>query len=256
MKAYEDLKEIYTGKRALYNHITLFSLLGIMVIFLNNLFAVWGSSLFIDLFAVPPSSTMELWVALLGGFMISIYLFGYSYQYIHSLFKRDECSLLEFTFEPFGTFFRVFPMFFLWQNYVILFSILGTVTFLSFKNNILLYLFAGLMLALMPFVQMVLISFSSRFKYRLKFFYPWLVLDYVDKTLGDVCILFLQIVLLALVPSAIISMLVIGSTYIEHEVYQYAIELACLCFGIYCLLIFKYVFSVGLVRIVKEKLIP
>ena len=256
MKAYEDLKEIYTGKRALYNHITFFSLLGIMVIFLNNLFAVWGSSLYIDLFAVPPSSTMGLWVALLGGFLIAVYLFGYSYQYIHSLFKREDCSLLEFTFEPFGTFFRVFPMFFLWQNYITLLSIFGTLIILSFRNYILLYVFAALIVAIMPFVQMVLISFSSRFKYRFKFFYPWLILQYINKTLGDVCVLFLQIVLLALVPSVIITMLIIGSTYIEHEVYQYAIELACLCFGIYCLAIFKYVFSVGLVRIVKEKLMP
>ena len=92
MKAYNDLKEIYTGKRALYNHITFFSLLGIMVIFLNNLFAVWGSSLYIDLFAVPPSSTMGLWVALLGGFLIAVYLFGYSYQYISRQSEHKEAG--------------------------------------------------------------------------------------------------------------------------------------------------------------------
>ena len=110
-------------------------MLGIMVIFLNNLAASWGSSLYIDIFAIPPSSTFELWVALLGGGLIALYLFGYSYQYAHSLFKRDECSLLEFEFIPFGTFFKVFPMFFLWQNYVILSTVVLTLIIFFIKRN-------------------------------------------------------------------------------------------------------------------------
>lgn len=256
METYKYLKELYTGKRAIYNHITLFSLLGIMVIFLNNLSAVFGSSLYIDLFAIPPSSSFELWVAVLGGCLAAIYLFGYSYQYIHSLFKRDDRSLLEFDFTPFATFFKVFPMFFLWQNYLTLLTILGVLIILAIDNYPLLCIFTGLMVSIMPFVHMVLISFCSRFKYRFKFFYPWIIFQYMDKTLGDVCILFLQTVLLGLVPAAIITMLVIGSTYVENEVYQYGIELACLCFGIYSLAILKYVFSAGLVRAVKEKLMP
>lgn len=256
MEAYNYLKEIYTGKRAIYNHITLFSLLGIMVIFLNNLSASWGSSLYIDLFAIPPSTTFELWIAVVGGFLVAAYLFGYAYQYIHSLFKRDECSLLEFDFVPFGTFFKLFPMFFLWQNYIILISIFGVLLILSFNIHMLLYVFAGIILAILPFVHMILISFCSRFKYRIRFFYIWLVFQYIDKTLGDVCFLFLQVLLLALVPAAVIGALVIGSTYIEHEVYQYGIELASLCLGVYSFAVLKLVFSVGLVRIVKEKLMP
>ena len=256
MEAFNYLKEIYTGKRALYNHITLFALLGIMVIFLNNLLAVWGSSLYIDLFAIPPSSTMELWVALIGGFSIAVYLFGYSYQYINSLFKTEECSLIEFSFTPFGTFFKVFPMFFLWQNYVVLLTIFVSLLLLSIGNVILLYIFFAIIVALMPFIQMVLITFCSRFKYRIKFFYPWLILQYMEKTLSDVIKLFAQVVLLAVIPAFLIAGLVVVSFYIEHEVYQYAIELACLCLGIYTFAILKLVFSVGLVKVVKEKLMP
>lgn len=256
MEAYNYLKEIYSGKRAIYNHITLFSLLGIMVIFLNNLSASWGSSLYIDIFAIPPASSFELWVALLGGFLTALYLFGYSYQYVNSLFKREECSLIEFTFEPFGTFFRVFPMFFLWQNYVTLVAVVGSLIILAFDNLVMLYIFTAIILLFLPFVHMVLINFSSRFKYRLKFFYPWTVLQYFDKTFSSVVYLFSQVLLLALVPITMITCLVLVSMQIEHEVYQYAIELACLCFGIYSFAVLKYVFSVGLVRIIKEKLMP
>ena len=78
----------------------------------------------------------------------------------------------------------------------------------------------------------------------------------MSKTLSDVCILFLQVLLLAIVPAAVISVFVIGSTHIEHEVYQYGIELASLCLGVYSLAVLKLVFSVGLVRIVKAKLMP
>lgn len=256
MEAYNYLKQLYSGKRAIFNHITLFSLLGIMVIFLNNLSASWGSSLYLDLFAIPPSTSFELWIAVVGGFLTAAYLFGYSYQYIHSLFKRDECSLLEFDFTPFGTFFKVFPMFFLWQNYLTLIAMFGCLIILSFDNLILLGIFAAVLILMMPFVHMVLISFCSRFKYRIKYFYIWLIFQYMNKTSENVSSLLLQILLLALVPAVIITALVIGSTYIEHEVYQYAIELIALCFGVYSLAILKYVFSVGLVKIVKEKLMP
>lgn len=256
MEAYNYLKQLYSGKRAIFNHITLFSLLGIMVIFLNNLSASWGSSLYLDLFAIPPSTSFELWIAVVGGFLTAAYLFGYSYQYIHSLFKRDECSLLEFDFTPFGTFFKVFPMFFLWQNYLTLIAMFGCLIILSFDNLILLGIFAGVLILMMPFVHMVLISFCSRFKYRIKYFYIWLIFQYMNKTSENVGSLLLQILLLALVPAVIITALVIGSTYIEHEVYQYAIELIALCFGVYSFAILKYVFSVGLVKIVKEKLMP
>ena len=256
MEAYNYLKQLYSGKRAIFNHITLFSLLGIMVIFLNNLSASWGSSLYLDLFAIPPSTSFELWIAVVGGFLTAAYLFGYSYQYIHSLFKREECSLLEFDFTPFGTFFKVFPMFFLWQNYLTLIAMFGCLIILSFDNLILLGIFAGVLILMMPFVHMVLISFCSRFKYIIKYFYIWLIFQYMNKTSENVSSLLLQILLLALVPAVIITALVIGSTYIEHEVYQYAIELIALCFGVYSLAILKYVFSVGLVKIVKENLMP
>lgn len=256
MEAYNYLKEIYSGKRAIYNHITLFSLLGIMVIFLNNLSASWGSSLYIDIFAIPPSSSFELWVALFGGFFTALYLFGYGYQYVNSLFKRDDRSLLEFTFQPFGTFFRVFPMFFLWQNYITLFAVFGTLIILAFNNLVILYVFGAIITMFLPFVHMVLITFSARFKYRVRFFYPWIVLQYFDKTFSDVVCLFLQVLLLALVPIAIITTLVITSMQIEHEVYQYAIELASLCFGVYSFAVLKLVFSAGLVRIIKEKIMP
>ena len=256
MELYNYLKELYSGKNAIFNHITLFSLLGIMIIFLNNLFAIYGSSIYFDIFAVPPSSSFGLWVALVGGVLSTIYLFGYEYQYINSLFKRDECSLLDFTFEPFGTFFRIFPMFFLWQNYMVLLSIAGTLIILAIGNNDMLYILYALVISVMPFVHMVLISFSSRFKYRLKYFYPWLILQYIDKTLGDVISLFFQVMLLLVLPIILITAGVFVSKYITNEVYQYGLELLCLCTGVYCFVILKYVFSVGLVKLVKEKLRP
>lgn len=256
MEAYNYLKQIYSGKRAIYNHLTLFSMLGIMVIFLNNLAASWGSSLYIDIFAIPPSSTFELWVALLGGGLIALYLFGYSYQYAHSLFKRDECSLLEFEFIPFGTFFKVFPMFFLWQNYVILSTVVLTLIILALDKVMLLYLLSAIVIVLLPFVQMILVSFCSRFKYRLKFFYPWTIFKYVDKAFSDVVKLFVQVLLLALLPFLMIAVGVVVSTYITNEIGQYALELACLCFGVYFFAVLKYVFSAGLVRIIKEKFMP
>lgn len=256
MEAYKYLKELYTGNKAIYNHITLFSLLGIMVIFLNNLAASWGSSLYIDIFAIPPSTSFELWLAVVGGGVVAIYLFGYSYEYIHSLFKREECSLSDFDLTPFKTFFRVFPMFFLWQNYLILFSIIGFLIIFSFDNIWLLAIFTGIVILLIPFVHLILISFCSRFKYRISFFYPWLIFRYIDKTLGNVFILILQILLLALTPIAIITLLVIGSSYIDNEVLKFAIELACLCFGIYCTVVLSYVISAGFVKIVKNKLMP
>jgi hypothetical protein len=147
-------------------------------------------------------------------------------------------------------------MFFLWQNYVVLTSVVLMLIILAMDNVFLLYILSAIVVMLLPFVQMIIISFCSRYKYRLKFFYPWIIFRYVDKTFSQVVCLFLQILILAILPALLITGGVVASTYITHEVYQYALELACLCLGIYSFAVLKYVFSAGLVRIVKEKLMP
>ena len=38
MKTFDYLKQLYSGRNVLQNHISLFSLIGIMVILLNNVF--------------------------------------------------------------------------------------------------------------------------------------------------------------------------------------------------------------------------
>lgn len=256
MEAYSYLKDLYSGKNAIWTHITLFSILGIMVIFLNNLAASWGGTLYLDIFAIPPSSSFELWIAVLGGGVALIYLFGYGYQYIHSLFGKQGYSLPDFDLTPFKTFLRVFPMFFLWQNYLLLFATFGSLAILSYDNYILFGGFSLLVLAIMPFVQMILISFSSGFKYRVKFFYPWLIFRYIEKSFMDVLVLSIEVFVLAIIPSVIILLLVLATTKINNEILKYALELSSLCFGVYCSIILKYVYTAGLVKIVKNKIIP
>lgn len=47
MEVLRQVKELYSGKNAISNHVTLFSILGIVVILLNNVVAAWGQVLFI-----------------------------------------------------------------------------------------------------------------------------------------------------------------------------------------------------------------
>ncbi len=252
MKIFNYLKQLYSGENALSNHISLFSLIGIMVILANNLVSVLWNKLLVNFFSVPPSSGLELWLDMFFGLLIFIYLLGYRYRYVNSLFNDNNGSLIDFNLEPFVIVLKIFPVIFIWQIYLVLFSVFIGFLLISLENSALYYLAASFVICLMPFVYLIYIDFAKNFKYKLKYFSPKFIFFILGKYLGSVIYLFLELVVLSLIPAGIVTGIAFGAKYVSSEIAKLGLQLFALCTGVYFAIILKYIFTKGIVDIMKS----
>lgn len=251
MRTFDYLKQLYSGRNVLQNHISLFSLIGIMVILLNNVFSVLWNKLLVNFFSVPPSSSLELWLDMFFGFLILIYLLGYRYRYINSVLNGGDGSLVEFNLEPFVVILKVFPMIVLWHVYMAIFAAVGTAVLMSVGHVGLYYLFASVVICLTPFLYLILIDFSKDFKYERKYFSPRRIFLFLEKYLGGVIYLFVELFVISLIPAGIIAGIFFSVKFVQAEALKLGLQLAALCLGVYFAIILKYVLSRGLAELIK-----
>lgn len=256
MEVIKYLKQLYLGKNALANHITLFSLLGMLVILLNNVAAYIGTGLvYFNFLAVPPNSKLEFSLDLFFGILISLYLFGYEYKFINENFHDQKIELPEFDLIPSVMILKIFPLFFLWQIYYVLVLSLGSFLLFTFGNMTLVYVFVSLAICTLPFIHMILVKYAYDFSFDRILTCPSTVFKYLDKTLGDIIFLFLQICLLAIIPVGIVCFIAMAAKRISLEPYKLSVYLFDICIGLYFINILKYVYIAGLMNIVKKKLL-
>lgn len=254
MEVFKYLKQIYQGKNVLANHIMLFSLLGILAILLNNIFAYLGSGLvYFTFFAVPPSTRLEFSVYVFFAILIVIYLFGYEYKFVNENFCNEKNMLPEFDLMPSVIVLKVFPLFFTWQIYYLFILAIGSFVLFTFGNMAVAYVFYSLLLCLLPFIHLILITFASDFKLK-RFYTSFItVFKYLDKTLGDVIFLIIKICVMFIIPAVIIYSVAYFAQKITSESYRLSFYLLDLCFALYAISILRFVYIAGLMNIVKEK---
>ena len=76
----------------------------------------------------------------------------------------------------------------------------------------------------------------------------------LNQTLGDVIKLFLQIVLLLIIPAGLVYLMFKYSAGITQETLKFSVNNIILCIATYLLMVVKLVYTRGLVEIVKDKL--
>ena len=111
------------------------------------------------------------------------------------------------------------------------------------------------MLCLTPFLFMIFINFAYDFKYRKEIFFPWTIFKYLNESLMDVMKFFLQFCLVGALPVFGLIGFADWALAIKDPTQKLCATLVCLCIISYLFVISKYVFSLGLARIVKEKFI-
>ncbi len=255
MEVLRPLKELYSGKNAISNHITLFSILGIVVILLNNVVAAWGASAFyFDFFAIAPSSRFELWLTLTVCILLMIYLFGYDCKFLYSKFQNNDSVLPEMDLVPMSMFFKSFPVFVLWQMYYAVLFVIG-VLFLPTNNSTMVYLAASLLVCSIPFMNLIFVKFISDFKYSKDVLLPSSIFKYIDKCFLSLIGLILGILLLAILPCGLVLWVSKFAHKIVSEPLKLSVYLASICVFIYFITILKFVYLDGLVKIVKSKIL-
>lgn len=256
MEVLNQLKSIYKGKNAISNHITMFAILGIVVILLNNIVASWGASaMFFDFFAVAPSSKFELWISLTACLVLMIYLFGYDCKFLNSRYTNEEGELPQFDLVPMIIFFKSFGIFILWNLYYLVALVFGIIFILPTNNSILIYLLSSLLVCSIPFMNLILVKFTSDFKYSKDVLLPSSIFRYIDKCFIPIVGAILGIIILALVPSYIVFFVAKCAHKISVEPLRLSVYLANVCVFVYLIAILKFVYLGTFVKIIKAKIL-
>ncbi len=256
MEVFKYFKQLYQGKDVLSNHITLFSLLGIMVILLNNAAAHWGSNiLYFDFFAVAPSSDLELWLNIFFGILILIYMIGYGIKFIHKVIEENNIELPNFDLEPSSYFVKFLPVFLIWIFYYVATFLAGILFTFSDNNPVLVYVFSSIMICLIPFIHLIFVEYVRDFKITKNIIYPWNIFRYLDKNIGDVIFLVAAVIILSLIPDAVIFLMLKFAHGLASEVMKLSVYLAGLCIGLYLIFVLKLVYFAGLAKILNEKFV-
>lgn len=255
MEVIKYLKQIYLGKKALSTHIMLFSLCGIMVILLVKYAASWANLLVPDFFILPPSTNQELFLEASFGVFISIYLIGYGFKFINNIYDKEKVFLPDFTLSEISILLKMLPVIIIWLLYYISTTFCGMYFLLTYNQLVLSYIFASVMVCLTPFILMKYVTFASDFKYSYEIFNPKTILKYLDRALGDVIYLSLEVFIMLLIPIAIIYFSFRYATTLSSDSLKLGLRLGGLCIGTYILFVANLIYYAGLARIIRKKFV-
>lgn len=254
MELTEIFKKIYSGDMVKRKHITLFSLSGIFALLLNSVLSYFGNNL---LSSMPTISPSDLEVRIYLGFLIYFwaYLFGYEYKFIHKIMNDSSIAIPCFDRQVLDVFFKVLPLFLLWQVYFFAVSYF-TAKFTITTSSLFCYFFFGtIMMVFTPFVFMIYAKFAKDFKYTRDVIYPWAIIKYIDRGLVDIVVLGVKYLIFAIIPVAFF----IGYFDWISGFSEQSVRLIGYLFGIsfaaYIFIIFKLVYAVAVAQIVKEKVL-
>lgn len=255
MEIFRYFKQIYGGKNALANHISLFSLTGIWVILFIKYTASWGNLLFYDKFYISvPSSNTELWAYLFFGMLLLIYFVGYGVNVVNSVMNNKENGLPNLTLQSFTDFVKILPMALYWIIFYLLIFAGGVFALLKLNNPGFIYIFSSVMFCIIPFILILLTQYAKDFEFRKEFFNLFSVFRILEKVLGDVIFLSIGTFVLAVIPFFAIYKILTYPVGDEALILNLVIKLGTLCFGCYLSLIFNYLYLTGLADISKKQL--
>lgn len=256
MEIFNYFKQIYSGKNSLANHISLFSLAGIFVILFIKYTASWGNMLVYNNFYMSvPTNNYELWAYLFLGTLLVLYFIGYGLNIIHNVVSDKGAGLSEFTLLPFVLFVKTLPLMLYWIVYYTAIFIAGILFLLKFNNTGFCYIFASVMLCLIPFFIILFADFTRYFRYKKTYFNCFRLFRIVEKSLGEVIYLSIGVFIALAIPSFIIYKILVYPISENMLLGGLVIKLASLCLGLYIFIICNYVYSIGLADITKKRLL-
>lgn len=251
MDVFKYLISIYSSKDSIYNHITVFSLLGILTISIICYAAYLFGNFLGDFLGFAPVNHVELFINLFILIMLICYFVGYNFQYVNSMFN-EKSSLIEPSLSAYMTFVKTLPLIIVWGLYFVALLFIGL--FLFPISNVSFHLFFTILLCLIPFIFLILVSFAKDFKYRSDLFNPFILLWVLDKTLGAIIFLTCKVVILSILPVLFVYLLFHYSAFPSNVFLKLGFRIAASCIALYLITMLGYIYSMGLVKISKEKL--
>lgn len=252
MNILKHIKGIYQGKNNLSNHISLFSILGIMTIVLNNYIASNLSSMYASYFGFAPATNLEVYIDVIVGVMLLIFSIGYFYEFVNNSYSEVD-KLPEVSLKPYCYFLKILPIVLMWLNYITFLALLG---FNMFKfDSPMFAVYYALLFCLIPFIDIFLMFYAKDFKFTFDAINPLKLVKIIDKTFSSVILLLVKIFITAIIPICIIYLSFRYSVLIKNSFVQLGLRLGTVCVSVYFFNILRYTYSIGCVEIIKNKLL-
>ncbi len=249
MEIFKSLKAVYSGENAIFNHIALFSFIGIMVIsILNYCYSAFGHLLmgsFLDFVAISP---LQTYLFLLLGIMLILFLTGFAFNYAHRAFD-ENLSLPELSLCCYTVFLKMLPVVLVWNIYSTVGFLAGIV--LPFSSSIF-YIYYSLYICMIPFVFVILVLFARDFKYRKFFFNPFSIFKVINITLGSIIKLVLKLLLLSIVPILVVFLILHFAQLAGHQSLKLGLKILGLCVAAYSIFIIQALFNIETVKIIQK----
>lgn len=248
MNVLSYLKDLYTKENSLLNHITLFALLGICAISTVGYLSYSFANIFSWVTSIP---SQKAYILLVFALMTIFFFCGYVYSFANNVFQ-NKTALPELELSSYSAFVRTLPVLISWYIYEAFLMVVGFVTVPA--TNHLFYVYYSVFLCILPFINLISIAFAKDFKLRPALFSFLTLFKVLNQTLGDVIKLFLQIVLLLIIPAGLVYLMFKYSAGITQETLKFSVNNIVLCIATYLMMVVKLVYTRGLVEIVKDKL--
>ncbi len=254
MEVFKNIYQLFNTRQALIRQISLFSLVGLLIIFFNNFTSSWTNLLFNNFYINPPSGIWGIRLSLAAAILIFIYITGYTYKLLSSVNPDGKFTMPDFDLEPFAVFVRMIPIFLIWIIHYLIMFIVGS--FVVYKlnpsgNN---YLFYAIMLCFLPFIFIIFAKFAGEFKYRLKYFSFSYLLKVIDKSLGDVIFLSLEIIIPAAIAFAAIYGAFEATAVIKSDIWLFGCRYFIVCLSAYLFVILELTYLTGLAKIAQKSI--
>ncbi len=251
MNVFKYFANLYKSKDALLNHVTLFSISGLLAISVSSyLSSVFGNiyGTFFDSISLSPVVSYFL---LVFATMLFIFFAGYNYWVIDRMFNGED-ELPELSLLSYFIFVKMLPVLIVWKIYEFAFFAAGFM-YLP-MNKPWFYVYMSVLICLLPFLNLIYSVFIKDFSYRAEVFSPITLFRVLNRCLGSVIILWTQIIILLIIPAVLAYLVLRFAPSIANPSLQSSVKLGGVCILTYLLLVIKFAYNRGLVEIAKNKL--
>ncbi len=248
MNVLSYLKDLYTKENFIFNHISLFALVGICTISTVGFLAYAFANIYSGLTSIPPQ---QAYISLVFALMTIFFFCGYIYSFANKVFQGIT-NLPELSLSSYSAFVRTLPVMISWGIYEAFLVLIGFVAIPATRH--LFYIYYSVLICVLPFINLISIAFAKDFKLRSDLFSFLTLFKVLNQTLGAVINLAFQMLLLMIIPAGLVYLMFKYSAKISQQTLMFSVNLIILCFATYLMMVAKLVYTRGLVEIVKDKL--
>ncbi len=247
-----ELKSIFTGRHNLYCQLSIFSLIGLMAVFLNNKLTTLLGGIYGAYFGFAPYTPYLTYFQFLASIIIFMYLVGYLFKYSHDIFNSNSQNLPEISLDCFSVFLKSAPLILAWLSYYLIFSVIGLMSFYVFSPQ--LYIYTAVLICFLPFVPLCFAKFSQNLNLEWKYFSPIFAIRLIDKIFFPMLFLIFLTAIFAGVFGGLIYLIFFGANHLSTDTLKISVRIFGICFGMYFLYILSLAYIGQCAKLIKQNI--